>query len=1470
MPHISRIRVNNVKYNFGTQAYDDFLMKPFCGNMLYDLANGGGKSVLMLLLLQNMLPNCTLDEKQPVEKLFRSGEGSKTIHSLIEWQLDDENIRNGFRYMTTGFCARKAAETEEETKDTASIEYFNYCIFYRDYNANDIRNLPLVKDKERITYSGLRRYLKELERDSSLIVRVFDRKGEYQNFIADYGIYESEWEIIRGINKTEGHVRAYFETNYKTTRKVVEDLLIEEILGTSFRRKAGKEDAQDTMSKTLLDMKDKLVELAKQKDAIKNYDRQEEVLAEFSARVVLLGSVYKEQGEAKTQLNRIYNAAQHYLDGREQVLGSLKDEERAAEEELRVYEAELSAAGLCKDRELAAEYAGQVSALSAEKEQKRERREALAALLARKECANDYLEYLEEKKKRDEMTVTLRAMTEQSGLQEEISALVRAYKQKKEQYEEELAGALAKAESAAAGALLKYKTTENSRKDIEREAAVTEVLMEQAKKELAVLYAGIRECREAAGLLLAEEAPAYAGLCRKRKAEAESKRAALAGEAGRLAGERADFLAAVQRTEAELQRYREDTAVRAAEKEALLEEKVRADKLAEAYREKDYRALKEVVRLRCREAYAEQARLSEQKSAAAKRRQEIEAGKLFSSTETAETVKEYICTRHKKKAVTGAEYLQDKSPEEQEALLRNFAGLPYAVITEGFSEALDDHLLTECIPEGTVVPVLRIESLRAGRELFHREQMLLCVRDEAVLLEEKARQKELVRLSRTEEEAEYGISRLRSLIETYEEDEEFLTGFVSRYYEHMYSQKAEYGAEDEEEKALLEKLGRENEELLALSERLRALPAEEEECVKMIADCDRQMQNYSRIAWLNGQAQEKEKAVRESAAKRERLQEWKKEAGDMAEAQEADYAAKRAEIDRLRMQAEELKRIWDSYSIYDTEGEAAKVSFDIGELAVQIDGKIGALHTGSSSLEDKNRLLDSYVSAMNRLLKNIRARGFSIAELSGLYEKNEVYETSEPELARRSEEIAALSAQEEQIERRVKELQEKLFRLEGRNSQAEAAIAEKYGEYRPLELTGEEISAFIERRRVQIGEKKKQAVEIREKQEALLEELSGYTVIRNEISRMFEGVGTLTQDCGRLENNVRLTECYKEARETYAACARELLKRQEEFYHNRQKTMETLQVLGAQVLAEEIGSSVAMPKNGRETEEVIRSMKEVAECLQLERSRIEAGLGDLETMKQNFESQCLQRCLNIRADLERLPKLSKIMLDGEQIPIISLQIPYVKEEFFKERMTRYIDEVVQAVDAIPAQPERMKYIRNALSYKKLFSVIVTDMNAIRLLLYKRERIKEQSRHLRYEEAVGSTGQSQGIYIQFLIAVINYISSIYSPKGDSAGLRKVIFIDNPFGAAKDVYIWEPIFELLRANRVQLIVPARGTTPAITGRFDVNYVLGQKLIDGRQQTVVVDYCSRVEADSVEFIPLQFEQTSLDISEVQDYGN
>ena len=93
------------------------------------------------------------------------------------------------------------------------------------------------------------------------------------------------------------------------------------------------------------------------------------------------------------------------------------------------------------------------------------------------------------------------------------------------------------------------------------------------------------------------------------------------------------------------------------------------------------------------------------------------------------------------------------------------------------------------------------------------------------------------------------------------------------------------------------------------------------------------------------------------------------------------------------------------------------------------------------------------------------------------------------------------------------------------------------------------------------------------------------------------------------------------------------------------------------------------------------------------------------------------------------------------------------------------------------------------------------------------------------------------------------------------MKKVIFIDNPFGAAKDIYIWEPIFALLKTNNVQLIVPARGATPAITNRVEVIYIFGQQLVNGRQQTVVTDYRSQVEQDEVEYRNLEYSQGTFD---------
>ncbi|MCM1309359.1 MAG: hypothetical protein NC223_12230, partial [Butyrivibrio sp.] len=407
MPQINRIRVNNIKYNFGTQFYDDFMMRFSCRNSLYDLANGGGKSVLMLLLMQNLIPNCTLDDKQPIEKLFRSGNDNTVIHSLVEWRLDPCDVHDGFRYMTTGFCARRGRDVGDgERRDTesAGVEYFNYCIFYKEFGEHDIKNLPLASNGERVSYNGLKAYLRDLEkRDSGTEIRIFDRKGDYQSFIGNYGLYESQWEIVRGINRTEGHVRAYFESNYKTTRKITEDLLIEEIIEKSYNNRIRRGESDDEeMARTLLDIKDKLIELSRRKEEIHNYDTQAELLAGFGGALSELRALYADKRRTENRLVDCLAACRAMLAAKKSEAQELA---RAGEELDADYRRAARAAALSELETEFAELDG-LSELIAGSRAKKDRLEArkkeLEERLRLGEAAADYEDYLEYRHKYDE------------------------------------------------------------------------------------------------------------------------------------------------------------------------------------------------------------------------------------------------------------------------------------------------------------------------------------------------------------------------------------------------------------------------------------------------------------------------------------------------------------------------------------------------------------------------------------------------------------------------------------------------------------------------------------------------------------------------------------------------------------------------------------------------------------------------------------------------------------------------------------------------------------------------------------------------------------------------------------------------------------------------------------------------------------------------------------------------------------
>ncbi|MGN0367904.1 MAG: hypothetical protein ACI4EK_03900 [Wujia sp.] len=1464
MPNINRIRVNNVRYNFGTQYYDDFTMRMHGKNTLYDLANGGGKSVLMLLLMQNMIPNCTLDEKQPIEKLFRSGNGNTTIHSLVEWNLDPNNQTDGYRYMTTGFCARKAkeAEGEENVSDLASIEYFNYCIFYREFNKNDIVNLPLSKDGNRVTFTGLRNYLKELEhRDMGLMVRVFDRKGEYQRFISQYGLYESQWEIIRGINKTEGHVRTYFESNYKTTRKVVEDLLIEGIIEKAYEVKTmGETDGADTMARLLMDIKEQLTILAKKKKEITSYDHQAQLIEVLRDKVQSFSKLYEEQAKCASVLANICVTGEEFSKHDAQMLENLERQRTEKQQQVNDQKKYMDCLKIAKDRYELDDRKQEVQLLSDAIETQKKQLDELQADYDRKEAINEFLEYLETRKTCMQMEESLRAWMQESAydenelytyvynikmrmdvtltdLRRQIEELTEQLMQeeKKQEYQDKLLH-----ETRLALAVANHSL----------EGATSEI--EQLSKLVSELRMQMNELRFVDVETQFDEGNQELAKIKEKQQELELQSQQLQDallvkkeELLKLSGRQKEQAALVQDLEGQQQQYKE-----ASEKLANIQS---------IYAASDVESLASILSKRMNDVILDIAALEKQRKESSKQAERLAEGRLIGVSHAAQKVLSYIETRHGSAAMYGMDYISALPGDQQTAVLNANPQIVYGVIVDDYENISTDPNLRK-LDTGNV-PVYIYDSRYIAESAMHTRDTVFAVAASTEYLTDAQTISDLIAKAQDEErEIVEQLEMKEEMLAAYKEDQTFVIRL---------SDSSILQAENRLKEAL--------EEADAIAHQWQEETQNLKQTEKELLQCHKSLQEL----------REQEQRLFEDQNRLEALQHFTK----LLSHQEDLQAKAKADIVRLRKQEEELVNTHEDAGVSRVQVQAQLQALREKEISLvqEFENKyapyydaehtyeiltmaddmlyakfVAACAQGSAdakSLEDKRLLIDTLHASMEKMLRNMKQRGADPKELEELAARNLLFKSDSSILDVCMERIGQVRAQWQNDEKALRDKCSQADRLEGSIQYAIRSLAEEYGEYEELDLPLAEILSGLQNgeellaRLVQESKNCDQAYREYEKQQGYMLDLY------KDVKRI------VTTHEIRLEDATMLTEDKEQLRELFETTlmqfdrsCKALERAKNEIMKFRANTATTLDTMQVYELARSIREDVTAPDTAQEAQILTENLTQMMEYIHLERDRIEKSLSDMESMKANFEEQCLQRCLDVRTELDKLPKLSRILVDGEAISMVGLQIPYVKEEFLKQRMSDYIDRVVAQADDYEQDKDRMKFIRNSLTLKKMFGVIVTDMNAIRLNLYKRERIKEQSRYLKYEEAVGSTGQSQGIYIQFLISIINYIAGMYQV-GNEDTKTKTIFIDNPFGAAKDVYIWEPIFALLAANHVQLIVPARGATPAITGRFDVNYVLGQQMAGGKQLTVVVDYTSKVDQQELEYRDLEYEQVSFD---------
>lgn len=233
MPKISKARIVNFNYNDGNRLIADELFD-FSNekdddalNVLINLANGGGKSVLVQLMMQPVIPRAKVAGRK-IESFF--GKLSDHCFVVLEWLKDDSSEK-----LLTGIsmAAREIPSTEDETSGGMGIKYYTfYANYASDASECSLVNLPLSRNESGRFLPAEYDSMKKLSRKSKGQLSYYssDDNPQWQRKLEEYGLFQEEWRMMEKLNSEEGGLGKFFG-DFKTSDQLIDRLFIPTIEG---------------------------------------------------------------------------------------------------------------------------------------------------------------------------------------------------------------------------------------------------------------------------------------------------------------------------------------------------------------------------------------------------------------------------------------------------------------------------------------------------------------------------------------------------------------------------------------------------------------------------------------------------------------------------------------------------------------------------------------------------------------------------------------------------------------------------------------------------------------------------------------------------------------------------------------------------------------------------------------------------------------------------------------------------------------------------------------------------------------------------------------------------------------------------------------------------------------------------------------------------------------------------------------
>lgn len=228
MSKISRIRIMNLNYNHNTIRVDDETFDLDGESTLISLRNGGGKSVLVQMIVSLFVDDAhrRFDDR-PFKSYFTT---NKPTFLMTEWKLD-----NNVGYFLVGMMVRK---NQGEDSDKEDLEMYTFTGSYRAGCAYDLDNLSLThkEDNRKMlkSFSECRRLFEELKKEQTGDFNYYDMSSsyarkKYYKLLAQYQINHKEWEnIIWKVNQKESGLSELFQKE-KDERSLVEKWFLQPV-----------------------------------------------------------------------------------------------------------------------------------------------------------------------------------------------------------------------------------------------------------------------------------------------------------------------------------------------------------------------------------------------------------------------------------------------------------------------------------------------------------------------------------------------------------------------------------------------------------------------------------------------------------------------------------------------------------------------------------------------------------------------------------------------------------------------------------------------------------------------------------------------------------------------------------------------------------------------------------------------------------------------------------------------------------------------------------------------------------------------------------------------------------------------------------------------------------------------------------------------------------------------------------------